>query len=160
VLSEKGVSIELPSRWTVDPKNGRFIVPEPDRSRISGALISEEARDTLAGFLKALEPSITSAQMHRISLQTKRVGSGDQTDVEYGRGASAPKITVSGLITTSGPRSILAFCGSTPERRPTGAVVCAPILASLHTGPTDGKSQSGEERVTGDGWSVVLPAGW
>jgi hypothetical protein len=39
-------------------------------------------------------------------------------------------------------------------------VVCAPILASLHTGPTDGKSQSGEERVTGDGWSVVLPAGW
>jgi hypothetical protein len=89
VLSEKGVSIELPSRWTVDPKNGRFIVPEPDRSRISGALISEEARDTLAGFLKALEPSITSAQMHRISLQ--RSASGVATRRTSSTGAERPR---------------------------------------------------------------------
>jgi hypothetical protein len=160
VVRGKGVSVEIPVVWKVDSSTGRFVVPEADRQRISGALVSESASNSIAEFLNDIEPSITAAQMKRISVHTRPVEDGEQTDIEYGRGASTPTLTLTGVITTSGPRTVLAFCGSTPERQPSGEVVCAPILASLRLAPTDATRSTDGPRTSGEGWSVALPKGW
>jgi len=154
-----GVSVRVPTTWSVDARTGGFVIPDGPRRGMAGALLSEAADRSLEAFLRDLEPSIVAAQMQRRSIDTRTMDGGERTDVEYGRGTSSPVLTLSGVLTTSGPRALLAFCGSTPERRPTGEEVCAPILASVG-GATANPKAVEPGRTTGDGWSVVLPKGW
>jgi len=155
----KRLTVRVPTSWSLDDKTGRFDVPGGDRRGFAAAVLSEPAQGTQEAFLRDLEPTIEAAQMHRQSLTTKRIDGADRADLVYGRGSSSPTLTMSGVLTTGGPRTILAFCGSTPERKPSGEEVCAPILDSVRVA-AEGAKVTEPGRTSGDGWSVVLPPGW
>lgn len=159
VVNGKRLTLRVPQSWALDEKTGRFIVPGGDRKGFAAAVLSEPANGTLESLLRDLEPSIDATQMQRKSLTTKRIDGTDRADVVYGRGSSSPTLTISGVLTTGGQRGVLAFCGSTPERRPSGEEVCAPILETVRSLAV-GSSPPEPGRTTGDGWSVVLPEGW